>query len=178
MSGQQQSFESIDIFEEDRNNFNMCEKFKAVFYKLKVPFLLLLLILVLWITFGVKVSNMKSEVESYERELEVKVSNMESEIESYKKELTVLKANVDSHEQKLTDLDYEVDQVDSNQKKLTYDSFHSRAASAEDCEELRNHGFSTSGYFLIGNNYLVRSLFYKIAMVDILKRSLPDYSLI
>ena len=176
MSGQQQSFESIDIFEEDRNNFNMREKFKAVLDKL--PFLLLLLMLVLWITFGVTVSNMKSEVESYERELEVKVSNMESEIESYKKELTVLKANVDSHEQKLTDLDYEVDQVDSNQKKLTYDSFHSRAASAEDCEELRNHGFSTSGYFLIGNNYLVRSLFYKIAMIDILKRSLPDYSLI
>ena len=110
MSGQQQSFESIDIFEEDQNNFNMCEKFKAVLDKLKVPFLLLLLILVpcvAWITWGVK------------------VTNMENEVDSYKQELTIL-------------------------KKLKHDSFHSRAASAEDCEELRNHGFSTSGYFLIG----------------------------
>ena len=113
----------------------MCEKFKAVFDKLKVPFLLLLLILVSWITLGVRVSKMESEADSYQREL------------------TVLKADVNS---KLADLDYEVIKVDSDQKKFAYDSFHSRAASAEDCEELRNHGFSTSGYFLIGNNHLIR----------------------
>ena len=28
-------------------------------------------------------------------------------------------------------------------------TFHSRAASAENCQELRSHGFSSSGHFLL-----------------------------
>ena len=128
MSDQQQYFFQIDehpMFE------NSKAKVLAVLNKLKVPFLLLL-ILVSWITLGVKVSKLSSEVNSYTRKF------------------TKVEVEVDSHKRKLTYLDYEVAQVDSNQKKSAYDSFHSRAASAEDCEELRNHGFSTSGYFLIG----------------------------
>ena len=116
MSGQQQSFFQLDEYPGLSSVIK--GKVLAVLNKLKIPFLLLL-ILVSWITLGVKISKLSSQV--------------------------------DSHEVKLTDLDYEVDQVGSNQKKLAYDSFHSRAASAEDCQELRNHGFSASGYFLIGN---------------------------
>ena len=105
MSGQQQSFFQLDEYPDLSSVVK--GKVLAVLNKLKIPFLLLL-ILVSWITLGVKISKLSSQV--------------------------------DSHEVKLTDLDYEVDH-----------SFHSRAASAEDCQELRNHGFSASGYFLIGN---------------------------
>ena len=129
MSGQPQSFFQLD---EDPGLSNVLKaKVLAVLNKLKIPFLLLL-ILVSWITLGVKVSKLSSEVNSYTRKF------------------TKVEVEVDSHKRKLTYLDYEVAQVDANQKKSAYDSFHSRAASAEDCEELRNHGFSTSGYFLIG----------------------------
>ena len=104
MSGQQESIFEIDEDQYESNMFeNSKSKVLAVLNKLKAPFLLLL-ILVSWITLGVKISKLSSE-------------------------------------------------VDSNQLKLTYDSFHSRAAAAEDCQELRNHGFSTSGYFLIGNQF-------------------------
>ena len=44
---------------------------------------------------------------------------------------------------KLSALEYE---VESYQRKLT---FHSRATSAENCQELQNHGFSTNGHFFI-----------------------------
>ena len=40
-------------------------------------------------------------------------------------------------------------EVEAYQRKLKLPTFHSRAASAEDCQELQNHGFSTSGHFLI-----------------------------
>ena len=98
MSGQQESIFEIDEDQYESNMFeNSKSKVLAVLNKLKAPFLLLL-ILVSWITLGVKVSELESEVDAYQRKL----------------------------------------------------TFHSRAASAEDCQELRNHGFSTSGHFLIG----------------------------
>ena len=40
-------------------------------------------------------------------------------------------------------------EVEAYQRKLKLPTFHSRAASAEDCQELQNHGFSTNGHFLI-----------------------------
>ena len=105
MSGQPQSFFQLD---EDPGLSNVLKaKVLAVLNKLKIPFLLLL-VLVSWITLGVKISKLSSEVDSYKR--------------------------------KLTKVEDEVD-------------FHSRAAAAEDCQELRNHGFSTSGYFFIGNQF-------------------------
>ena len=111
MSGQPQSFFQLD---EDPGLSNVLKaKVLAVLNKLKIPFLLLL-ILVSWITLGVKISKLSSEVDSYKRKL------------------TKVEHEVDFHE---------------------HDSFHSRAAAAEDCQELRNHGFSTSGYFLIGNQF-------------------------
>ena len=93
MSGQLQSFFEID---EDQTKSNMFEKVLAILNKLKIPFLFLLIFVSL-ITLGVKVSNLESEADAYQRKL----------------------------------------------------TFHSRAASAEDCQELRTHGFSTSGHFLI-----------------------------
>ena len=84
------------------------------------------------------------------KKLESAMKNVTEKVSTYERQLTNTETKMKKMESAMETITGKVSKLETAGKMYQKElAFHSRAASAKDCQELQRHGFSTSGDFLI-----------------------------